>query len=198
MAGLANQKQEGGTHYSAHGQKDLQHWDVVRIFDLGYLIGNATKYLFRWRNKNGVEDLKKAIHYIEKQIEEIEPKSEVTDLRLLLPELHVPQPSVLDYVYWNDTKFVNLARITDDELMLELNRRSKEREAAAMSAYARRKPEAHVMTITELEYPDAPLAGPPTAEPNAPGSASPAGPVMCHRCGKVGGHVPECPSLRLE
>ncbi|MGL6008048.1 MAG: DUF3310 domain-containing protein [Culicoidibacterales bacterium] len=33
------------------------------------------KYLSRWRDKNGVEDLKKAMHYIEKLIEIEESKA---------------------------------------------------------------------------------------------------------------------------
>jgi hypothetical protein len=30
----------------------------------GYLTGNIIKYLYRWKNKNGVEDLKKANWYL--------------------------------------------------------------------------------------------------------------------------------------
>ena len=33
---------------------------------------NALKYLWRWREKNGVEDLKKSIWYIERLIKEVE------------------------------------------------------------------------------------------------------------------------------
>jgi hypothetical protein len=33
------------------------------------LDGNAVKYLSRWRHKNGIEDLKKARHYIDKLLE---------------------------------------------------------------------------------------------------------------------------------
>ena len=33
---------------------------------------NAIKYLWRWREKNGVEDLRKAVWYINKLIEEQE------------------------------------------------------------------------------------------------------------------------------
>lgn len=40
--------------------------DVIEIFDLGYHFGNAFKYLTRWRKKNGVEDLKKALWYVER------------------------------------------------------------------------------------------------------------------------------------
>jgi hypothetical protein len=42
---------------------------VVDIFNLDYFQGNITKYVFRWRDKNGVEDLIKARHYLDKYIE---------------------------------------------------------------------------------------------------------------------------------
>ena len=58
----ANNKQVGGGHY----QGEYQHWDFVCDVNMHYLLGCATKYLVRWREKNGVEDLKKAIHYVEK------------------------------------------------------------------------------------------------------------------------------------
>lgn len=61
----ANKKQIGGKHY----QSAYQHWDWVLDNDLSYLEGCATKYIVRWRDKGGVEDLKKAAHYIEKLIE---------------------------------------------------------------------------------------------------------------------------------
>lgn len=35
-----------------------------------YVIGNAIKYLWRWKDKNGIEDLKKAREYIDMLIEE--------------------------------------------------------------------------------------------------------------------------------
>lgn len=38
----------------------------------GFLRGNALKYLQRYDKKNGVQDLKKARHYIEMLIEEVE------------------------------------------------------------------------------------------------------------------------------
>jgi hypothetical protein len=64
----ANTRQVGGRHY---GLSTFQHWDVVVKFDLDYFQGQITKYLMRWRQKNGVEDLEKAKHYLEKYIEEI-------------------------------------------------------------------------------------------------------------------------------
>jgi len=58
-------KQIGGTHY----QSNMECWDYILANDLGYLEGTAIKYLTRWKKKNGVEDLHKAIHFIEKLIE---------------------------------------------------------------------------------------------------------------------------------
>ena len=42
-----------------------------------FCIGNAIKYLWRWKHKNGIEDVKKARWYLDKLIEEFEePKEE--------------------------------------------------------------------------------------------------------------------------
>ena len=61
----ANDIQIGGSHY----QRDYQHWDFVCDTNMPYLIGCATKYVSRWRDKNGIEDLRKSIHYLEKATE---------------------------------------------------------------------------------------------------------------------------------
>ena len=63
----ANDIQYGGAHYKKYG--DLQPWDVITQWNLGYLDGTALKYIARWKDKNGIEDLKKAIHFLEKTIE---------------------------------------------------------------------------------------------------------------------------------
>lgn len=62
----ANDIQHGGDHYK--GAK-FQHWDLIAKCHIGYLEGCATKYASRWRKKNGIEDLNKAIHYVDKLIE---------------------------------------------------------------------------------------------------------------------------------
>ena len=62
----ANEIQHGGNHYKL---KTIQPWDFIIANNLGFLEGNAIKYLVRWREKGGVEDLKKAQHYIDKLIE---------------------------------------------------------------------------------------------------------------------------------
>ena len=76
----ANDKQVGGQHYSA---KAVQPWDYITSNNLGYLEGNVVKYVSRWKEKNGVEDLLKAKHYLEKLIElqQPAPTSEADTLR---------------------------------------------------------------------------------------------------------------------
>ena len=68
----ANEVQVGGDHYSKFG--DLQHWDIVYHFKLDYFQGQITKYVFRWKDKNGLQDLLKAKHFLEKYIELHTPK----------------------------------------------------------------------------------------------------------------------------
>jgi len=58
----ANDMQVGGDHY----RKDYQHWDLVSDTQLGYLEGCSTKYISRWRDKAGLQDLEKSVHYLMK------------------------------------------------------------------------------------------------------------------------------------
>jgi len=62
----ANQTQIGGDHYKVGGE---EHWD--RAYRLGYdpFQYIITKWIERWKNKGGVQDLYKAKHAIEKYIE---------------------------------------------------------------------------------------------------------------------------------
>lgn len=59
-----NATQVGGSHY----RSDFQHWDIIEDNDVGYLEGCASKYVTRWRKKGGVEDLRKAVHYLQKAL----------------------------------------------------------------------------------------------------------------------------------
>jgi len=56
-------KQVGGTHY---GGNEFQHWDMVAECKTDYFASVATKYLVRWRSKGGIQDVQKAITYIDK------------------------------------------------------------------------------------------------------------------------------------
>jgi hypothetical protein len=62
----ANDRQIGGDHYK---RLKPEPWDVIQAWGMGYFDGNALKYLTRYREKGGLNDLYKAIHYIEKLIE---------------------------------------------------------------------------------------------------------------------------------
>ena len=71
----ANEKQVGGDHYKQF--KGFEPWDVIVAWDLNYLEGTALKYISRWKHKNGTEDLRKAIHFLEKAIEVEEKKNAI-------------------------------------------------------------------------------------------------------------------------
>jgi hypothetical protein len=60
-----NSRQVGGDHYI----QPIQPWDYIAANELGFFEGNIIKYVTRWKKKGGVEDLKKARHYLDKLIE---------------------------------------------------------------------------------------------------------------------------------
>lgn len=69
----ANDTQIAGDHYLKYGE--FQPWDAVDAWGLGYFEGTALKYIARWKDKGGIEDLKKAIHFLQKKIEIEEAKN---------------------------------------------------------------------------------------------------------------------------
>ncbi len=89
----ANATQVGGNHYKV--ENGLQHWDLIDPYRVGYLEGCATKYVTRWRRKDGLRDLEKALHYLTKLYES----------RASLPysvqverQPAVPHPVIADFV----------------------------------------------------------------------------------------------------
>lgn len=64
----SNDRQVGGGHYMG----PVQHWDLAAQRNYDYFQGQITKYVDRWKNKNGLQDLKKAQHFLEKYIELVE------------------------------------------------------------------------------------------------------------------------------
>lgn len=48
----------------------LECWDVILDQEMDFLEGNALKYLWRHKQKNGPQDLKKAIEYLNKMIKD--------------------------------------------------------------------------------------------------------------------------------
>lgn len=66
-------RQIGGQHYK---NLPIQPIEFILANNLSFIEGNIIKYLVRWKCKNGVEDLKKAAHYLELLIEHTEKKHE--------------------------------------------------------------------------------------------------------------------------
>lgn len=70
----ANNEQVGGTHYK---DMAIQPWDAMRAWMTpeafrGFLLGNVIKYAARHQAKGGLEDLRKASHYLDKLMEVVE------------------------------------------------------------------------------------------------------------------------------
>ena len=59
-------RQEGGSHYK--GMK-IQPVEYIFANGIGYFEGCVIKYVSRWRAKNGLEDLRKARHFLDLLIE---------------------------------------------------------------------------------------------------------------------------------
>lgn len=59
-------KQVGGSHYK---DKAIQPIEYIHANNLGFCAGNVIKYVTRYKDKNGVQDLEKAKHYLEMLIE---------------------------------------------------------------------------------------------------------------------------------
>ena len=59
-------EQPGGNHYK---QMAIQPVQYIHANGLGYCEANIVKYVSRWRDKNGIQDLLKARHYIDLLIE---------------------------------------------------------------------------------------------------------------------------------
>jgi len=55
--------------YNKRGK--LECWDVILDQEMNFLEGSVIKYLWRYKEKNGVHDLEKAKVYIDKIIQEL-------------------------------------------------------------------------------------------------------------------------------
>lgn len=59
---MALERQEGGNHYKKF---KIQPIEYCQLNELNYCESNVIKYISRWKDKGGIEDLKKAIHNIQ-------------------------------------------------------------------------------------------------------------------------------------
>ena len=99
MMPSANEHQVGGSHY--RNENGYQHWDLVADLRMNYFTAVLTKYVCRWRQKDGVRDLEKAIHYCQK-LQELHAQGRMPwgereqvparyDARSLVLRLNLPQ-----------------------------------------------------------------------------------------------------------
>ena len=58
--------QVAGSHYKT---LKIQPVEYIHANGIGYMEGSAIKYLTRWKDKGGIDDLRKARHFIEMLIE---------------------------------------------------------------------------------------------------------------------------------
>ena len=78
---LASQYQVGGDHYRA---KKVQPWTAMEAWMSraefeGFLRGNVIKYIARYRDKDGLKDVYKAKHYLERLVELLEETQRLKD-----------------------------------------------------------------------------------------------------------------------
>jgi len=66
LEGSKLREQVGGDHYS---KLAIQPVTYINANGLSYLQGNVIKYVTRYKDKNGLQDLEKAKHYIDMLIE---------------------------------------------------------------------------------------------------------------------------------
>lgn len=66
---MTNQNNEKINHPSHYQGQKFEVIDIIEDFDLGFKLGNAIKYILRAGRKGDVlEDLRKAMWYIEREI----------------------------------------------------------------------------------------------------------------------------------
>ena len=122
MNQTANARQVAGTHYaSADG---IQHWDLIDEYDVGYLEGCASKYVTRWRKKDGLVALEKAAHFMQKLYErrsaqtfsQVIPRMPGVPLKVIARfaaanGLNADEERILGYILaWQSTGTIDLAR----------------------------------------------------------------------------------------
>ena len=64
-------KQIGGSHYKFFS---IQPYEFISKNGLTFFQGNVVKYVCRYINKNGIQDLEKIIHYCELEIKRLKEK----------------------------------------------------------------------------------------------------------------------------
>tara|TARA_R100001509_G_scaffold118210_1_gene72682 strand:+ start:685 stop:927 length:243 start_codon:yes stop_codon:yes gene_type:complete len=64
-------KQIGGSHYK---NMVIQPYEFISKNELTFFQGNVIKYVCRYKQKNGIQDLEKVIHYCQLEILKLKDK----------------------------------------------------------------------------------------------------------------------------
>ena len=67
-------KQIGGSHYKSFA---IEPWTFVQENNLNPFQANVIRYACRYKNKGGIQDLQKIIHYCEMEIDFIKKKEDL-------------------------------------------------------------------------------------------------------------------------
>lgn len=70
-----DRKQIGGDHYRTPAGIP-EHWDIAWALQWDFYQYQITKYIWRWKEKGGVADLKKAQHFLEKYLQVLQAQGE--------------------------------------------------------------------------------------------------------------------------
>ena len=68
-----NDQVDHPVHYTSHPSK-IEAITIAEHFNFN--VGNAMKYLWRSEHKNGLEDMKKAAWYLNREIERLEKQND--------------------------------------------------------------------------------------------------------------------------
>jgi hypothetical protein len=78
------ERQIGGKHYKSF---QIQPYEFISKNNLSFFQGNVVKYVCRYLNKNGIEDLEKIIHYCQLEIKKIKDvKNNVFNSKTVMTE----------------------------------------------------------------------------------------------------------------
>tara|TARA_R100000697_G_scaffold63519_1_gene76414 strand:- start:369 stop:779 length:411 start_codon:yes stop_codon:yes gene_type:complete len=115
-------------------RKGIETTDYIVSHSMNYLEGNIIKYVTRYKDKGGLEDLKKAKWYLARLIQEAEkPDFELSTLEEVIAEEEISK-------FINDTKIQYKSFTTDKEKMRDFEILTKEE---FLNSYS---------YITEAEY----------------------------------------------
>jgi len=67
-------KQIGGSHYKSFA---IEPWTFIQENELNPFQANVIRYTCRYKNKGGIQDLQKIIHYCEMEIDFMKKKEEL-------------------------------------------------------------------------------------------------------------------------